>query len=282
MSPSNTSTVGRHHPTGWLLLGCLLLSGIPHAADVVLPESLGGWYKPQNERQVWLHTMFSLRRELQAVREYATQSDRNRVLKWAGKMAGHYPRLPEMVPEWRDEVDTGLVDDLLASAEAGDHAAVTRAADRLERDCRSCHRQYQALAALRFRWPRFDTLQVADGDGGQRPYDEHMELLSGTLNRIRIAADDDGWDVAHSALAALRDQLHALGEGCNGCHDDPSPRERVLGSETSATLDRLQQALADSDKRSAGRWLGSAAVQTCARCHGIHRILSEVRQRLFD
>ena len=37
----------------------------------VLPESLAEWYKPKNERQVWLHTMFAMRRELQAIAEYA-------------------------------------------------------------------------------------------------------------------------------------------------------------------------------------------------------------------
>ena len=39
------------------------------------PESLKQWYKPDNKRQVWLHTMFRLRREMQAINEYADQKD---------------------------------------------------------------------------------------------------------------------------------------------------------------------------------------------------------------
>ena len=40
------------------------------------PASLEKWYKPANKRQVWLHTMFRLRREMQAIREYAKQNNR--------------------------------------------------------------------------------------------------------------------------------------------------------------------------------------------------------------
>ena len=40
------------------------------------PASLEKWYKPANKRQVWLHTMFRLRREMQAISEYAEQNDK--------------------------------------------------------------------------------------------------------------------------------------------------------------------------------------------------------------
>ena len=36
------------------------------------PAVLEKWYKPANKRQVWLHTMFRLRREMQAIDEYTT------------------------------------------------------------------------------------------------------------------------------------------------------------------------------------------------------------------
>ena len=35
------------------------------------PSTIAQWYKPANKRQVWLHTMFRLRREMQAMGEYA-------------------------------------------------------------------------------------------------------------------------------------------------------------------------------------------------------------------
>lgn len=262
--------------TAAALLG-LLAGGVPAAEPPVLPDSLGQWYKPANKRQVWLHTMFSLRRELQAVREYAQAGDDGRLAKWSSRLAEHYRSLPTMVPEWRDEVDTTLIDDIERQVAVADHAAVARAADRLERDCRACHRQYQALAAVRHRWPRFDTLRI-----GERAYPDHMALLSDLLNRVKIASEDDRWDAARIALADLRGQLDALGDSCQACHDDPMPRERILGPSTAATLARLEQALADTDARSAGRSLGEAAVQTCARCHGVHRLLSGVQHQLFD
>ena len=37
---------------------------------VLPPESLAQWYKPANKRQVWLHTLFRLRREILTVFDY--------------------------------------------------------------------------------------------------------------------------------------------------------------------------------------------------------------------
>jgi len=260
----------------------LLGAASPHAAGNILPDSLGQWYKPVNKRQVWLHTMFAMRRELQAVREYAEQQDAPRLAKWAAKLAGHYRKLPQMVPEWTDETDVSLIDDLERLVDTDDFSATLRATDRLERDCRSCHRQYQILAAVRYRWPRFDKLQIEDGHGGPISYRDHMQVLSATLNRIKIASEDDRWDTARASLGEFRSQLNALGDGCQACHKESAPRERILGGDTEATLDQLGQALLAQDVKSAGRRLGKAAVHTCARCHSVHRFLSEMQRHLFD
>lgn len=45
------------------------------SAVKVPPSSLSQWYKPENKRQVWLHNMFKLRREMQAVEFYAQNQD---------------------------------------------------------------------------------------------------------------------------------------------------------------------------------------------------------------
>jgi len=34
------------------------------------------------------------------------------------------------------------------------------------------------------------------------------------------------------------------------------------------------------EPKQVGRYLGQAAVQVCARCHGVHRILSDLTERL--
>jgi len=261
---------------------CMLCAAGLNAAGNPLPDSLGQWYKPANKRQVWLHTMFTMRRELQAVREYARQGDGARLTDWSTKLAGHYRKLAQMVPEWKDETDLSLIEDLEQHRDAGDFAAVLRAADHLERDCRSCHRQYQALTALRYRWPRFDELQIDDGHGGSTPYRDHMQMLSTTLNRIKIAGEDGRWNAAKTSLDDFRKQLDDLGENCQACHRDSAPRERILGGDTAATLDQLGHALLAEDIKGAGRRLGKAAVQTCARCHGVHRLLSDMQRHLFD
>ena len=65
-----------------LILVALIYSGLvtgsagaqAEKALMLPPTSLAQWYKPANKRQVWLHNMFKLRRELQAVVEYASSA----------------------------------------------------------------------------------------------------------------------------------------------------------------------------------------------------------------
>jgi len=39
------------------------------------PASLAKWYMPENKRQEWLHNMFKVRREIQAVKLYSTSNE---------------------------------------------------------------------------------------------------------------------------------------------------------------------------------------------------------------
>ena len=275
----------------WLLLVAMtsmvaitIMMGQPATAgmtDTELPASLALWYKPQNKRQVWLHTMFALRRELQAVREYAHDGDKAHLRHWAERFDRHYRRLPQMVPEWSDELDLELLDELTDRIKHDDFKGVLRASDRLERDCRSCHRQYQAVAALTHRWPRFDHLRIAEGDQ-DRPYSDFKNELTKLVNRIKIATEDQRWPLAERSFIELRKKLQHLGESCAECHRDSAPHERILGSETEHGLEQLQQALKQKDGKTAGRRLGAVAVMACARCHGVHRLLSETQRWLFD
>lgn len=267
-----------------LLAGLLGLAPVSGAAGsgAELPASLGQWYKPANKRQVWLHTMFAMRRELQAVREYAASGDTALAAKWADRLARHYTKLAQMVPEWREETDLSLTEELVRRIARGELAAGQRAADRLDNDCRSCHRRFQTLAALRFRWPRFDSLEIDEGDGEPARYPDFKRALAAVVNRIKIAADDGRWPAATQAYDQLITRLDRLGEGCGSCHDDPEPRERILGKDSRETLAQLQTALVSRDSRTAGRRLGSFAVLSCARCHSVHRILSDIQRHLFD
>ncbi len=267
---------------------CLLLTvwaAAVHSTDQTaagaLPDSLAGWYKPQNKRQVWLHTMFAMRRELQAVEEYAHQGDLPRLRKWAGRLAEHYRGIPQMVPEWTDEVEPDIVDQLERAANAGDAGKTAAAARRLGRTCRSCHREFRALVAARFRTPDFTQIGVTGKDGAESSYADAMTALSRTLNRIKIASEDGLWNRALTASDALGSQLQDLGESCSHCHPDPQPRERILGAAAHETLDQLNANILKQDPQQTGRSLGSAAVQVCARCHGTHRILSDLRKQLF-
>ncbi|MEW7972847.1 MAG: hypothetical protein AB2540_15695 [Candidatus Thiodiazotropha endolucinida] len=248
----------------------------------LLPDSLSQWYKPENKRQVWLHTMFALRRELQAIDEYAAEQNLMLTKKWSDKFVQHFRKLPEMVPEWRDEVELDEATRLETAARSGDFKTVTSAVSRLQRNCRNCHREYRALAALRYRSPDFSHIEIADEQGILKGYGIHMDALSRTVNRIKIASEDKQWARAAKASQQLRGQLYRLGESCESCHKDELPRLRILGDASSRTLDELDEALTRQQPKLTGKKLGEAAVIICARCHGVHRTLSDTRSFLFD
>ncbi|MET0068505.1 MAG: hypothetical protein ABW096_00595 [Candidatus Thiodiazotropha sp.] len=247
-----------------------------------LPESLGQWYKPVNKRQVWLHTMFVLRRELQAIDDYAAEEEPELARKWGDRFVEHLRRLPEMVPEWEDGVELGEALRLESALRAADFKTVRSAVSRLRRNCRNCHREYRALAALKYRSPDFSRIEIADAEGEVKDYGGYMESLSNIVNRIKIASEDQRWSRAAEASARLRDALHGLGQSCESCHKDDLPRQRILGEASERTLDELEQALVERQTKTTGRKLGEAAVVICARCHGIHRTMSDARNFLFE
>ncbi|MCU7873864.1 MAG: hypothetical protein KZQ91_14070 [Candidatus Thiodiazotropha sp. (ex Lucinoma borealis)] len=246
-----------------------------------LPDSLEQWYKPVNKRQVWLHTMFALRREMQAIDEYAALRDLPRLKKWSNKFIQHFNQLPEMVPEWDDELELDEITRLDTEVNQGDFKAVTQTLARISRNCRACHRDYRALAAVRFRTADFSQVSISDNEQGEISYNDHMKALSLNINRIKIASEDSRWNSAQQAAEGLRVQLEQLGKSCNICHKDQPPFERILGPASQQMLDELAQTIHQHQPKLTARKLGEAAVSICARCHSVHRSLSDIRHQLF-
>jgi len=263
-------------------LALILTSGATQAESEQItltlpPSSLAQWYKPANKRQVWLHTMFKLRREMQAVKEYALQKNAVGTKKWSSRLAKNYRKIPEMVPEWRNKVRLDWVDKLKTAAQKGNYNQVLRAHKKLEESCNLCHQDFQALAAALYRAPDFSDHQITL-QNKTVGYGKFMELLTATVNRIKIATEDLRPKVATRSLKQLNIQLKALGTNCKKCHRDEVPKERILGANTQEILKKLEESIENNKPKQTGRFLGEAAVAICARCHGAHRTLSDLRE----
>jgi mono/diheme cytochrome c family protein len=244
------------------------------------PPSLAQWYKPANKRQVWLHTMFSLRREMQAVTEYANEGDAAGTRKWGQRLVDHYRKIPEMVPEWQDELNLEAASLLEQAMQDADFDGVARATKKLGNTCNSCHREFRALAAAFYRTPDYSTLEIQRDNGATLGFTELMGELSLLVNRIKIAAEDEKPKRALESLTQLQKGLALLGSSCGQCHADPEPRERILGKGTGHTLNQLAEAIDKGEAKQTGRLLGEAAVIVCARCHGVHRTLGDLKRFL--
>jgi cytochrome c556 len=267
----------------YFVFGWLLFTGMASAAEkwvALPPESLAKWYKPQNDRQVWLHTMFNLRREMQAVTEYAASGDQPLMEKWAERFAKHYRSIADMVPEWKDELDYEWLDRLQVGVQQGDGLQVAAALKKIGQGCSACHREYRATVALIYRAPDFSGIKVKRKSGETQTSQELMQELSTLINRIKIASDDARNAQALNALALLNEGLDDLGGVCATCHKDAPPKERYLGKLTQEALADLEKGLHQGDQKLVGRSLGSAAVYACARCHAVHRSLYDMREQL--
>ncbi len=266
----------------FIFLQCLLVvivGGIVylHKDRVIMvknpPASLAQWYKPENERQVWLHNMFKLRREMQAVRLYSDNKDAKHVEKWVTLLSEHYPKIGEMVPEWKKKLDMEAMTRLQESASSSRYQDVSSALDDLSASCESCHRDYRASTATMYRAPDYSLIEIDTST----TFKVHMEELSKQVNQVKIASEDGMQDIALSSLLDLEKGINVLGETCANCHKKQDAKV-YPGDTINKTIASLGESLRTGTLKDQGRELGTLAVLACARCHGTHRLASDTRK----
>ena len=251
------------------------------------PASLEQWYKPANKRQVWLHTMFRLRREMQAIADYAEQGDpasdnKAAMAEWIKRLDKDYNKIADMVPEWEDAIKPKLLSELEMFAEKGDMYRLGKTLKMITRTCDDCHTYYQPLVTATYRSPYYDDIKLKGSDGKVQSFEENMEALSASVNRILIALKDGHNAVALQSSEQLAVQLNDLGGSCAGCHkDDDYPYERILGKATKQRFDKLQGYISKGQVKDSQKLMGEIAVTVCARCHNTHRIVSDLRDALL-
>jgi len=242
------------------------------------PSSLSQWYKPENKRQVWLHNMFKLRREMQAVEFYAQNQDTERLEKWSKRLTEHYLKISDMVPEWQGKLSNQIITDLNDQVAHNKFSEISKTLEELSQNCQSCHTDYQTTTAAMYRAPDFSN--IALGSESEIPYTQHMDMLSKQVNQIKIASEDGMKNLALSSLAELSEGMNLLGETCSNCHK--SEIEAYPSKAMSETMIQLEQSLKTGTLKDQGRALGTLAVQACARCHGTHRISYDARKQLTE
>ena len=258
------------------------VDGTPRVSLSLPPQSLGKWYKPQNEHQVWFYNMLTLDRAMQALGVYTALNDREHLTQWAETFNTSYRRIAEMVPEWKDELELEWADRMLSAAKAGDSEGLATAMRKVGVSCRSCHNEYQAVAAAIYRGPDFEKVTVERSETLEEiPFHEAMEGLSTAINRLGIAVQDGRFEAAAKNTAKLATRLNDLGGACQSCHDDTDPREAILGASNMAILDRLNDALTSQDGARAGKELQHFGGAVCGECHSIHRTLADLRAALL-
>ncbi len=244
------------------------------------PASLKQWYKPDNKRNVWHHNMFKLRREIQAIEEYTQDKDQPHTEKWTNELVKHYLKIADMVPEWKDELELEWAEKLAASAKQGDFKTLRTALKKIKTSCKGCHTDYRAQVAAIYRAPDFSKIHVSiinNKKDKEISYLKFMKQLMRDVNRIKIAASDNNKAKAQASLKAVRSGIGILRSSCDQCHKEHEAKDYYLGEKTSGLLDKLETAI---EQGKSGRALGEFAVQACARCHGSHRIIYDLKNEI--
>jgi cytochrome c556 len=270
----------------FILVQCLLIGMVGavvyiHKDRVALiktpPASLAQWYKPENKRQVWLHNMFKLRREMQAVRFYADNKEDSHLQKWTGQLSEHYLKIGEMVPEWKEKLDINLIIELQEQVKNSSYQDITYALDNLSKSCDSCHVDFRAITATIYRAANFSSI---DTPGRSTSLKEHMKELTQQVNQIKIASEDGMQEVALASLSDLKRGMNTLGETCSICHE--KDEKDYPGDAINNTVTRLEESLVTGTLKDQGRELGTLAVTACARCHGTHRLAYDSRNLFVE
>jgi hypothetical protein len=259
----------------WMLFGALLYLHKDHVQLVKLPpDSLAQWYKPENKRQVWLHNMFKLRREMQAVEMYASQQQAEPLALWMDRLVTHYRQIREMVPEWSSRLDHITLNDLMQAQQTEQFAQIEPLLSDLRQSCDSCHSQFRAVTAMLYRAPNFEELRVKTS----LPLLESMASLNVEVNNIKIAIGEQDRPGAMDSLHALKVGMREMSTLCENCHTfSPQvyPNEAI-----SRAVDELQVALNTADAKQQSEALGVLAVKACASCHGTHRLAYDASRLL--
>ncbi len=240
------------------------------------PASLAQWYKPENKRQVWLHNMFKLRREIQAVSFYSDNVDVKNMEKWATQLSKHYLEIAEMVPEWKKKLNTEALARLQKSIKNNNYHGVSLALDDLNKSCDSCHTDYRVITATKYRAPDFSSMKI----NSSMPFKKHMKKLTQQVNAIKIASKDGMKKIALSSLTDLKKEMNALGETCSTCHKKDI--RKYPDNKMTKTIISLEKSLRKGTLKEQGENLGTLAVLACARCHGTHRLAYDSRKIFTD
>jgi len=245
---------------------------------VLPPDSLEQWYKPANKRHVWLHVMFKLRREMQAISEYAAAGDQPHLLKWTQKLVKDYKKAGEMVPEWKQAMKPHLADELLDAVQKNNRDKIKHTQQKLDRVCQKCHDRYRAVTAAIYRSADFSEIRLTDTYTNKPlTYKEEMKSFSKSMNRIVIGIADQKFDSAQASAEELEKRMNDFAHSCDKCHKDDAARETILGNANKARFAELRKLLASKNTNKAGRAVGEIAVTACARCHSIHRTTYDLR-----
>ncbi|MBL1142616.1 MAG: hypothetical protein HND53_11340 [Proteobacteria bacterium] len=251
-----------------------------HQENVIVlkkpPESISQWYKPQNKRQVWLHTMFKLRREMLAIKIYAKMQNDENLKKWVEKLNEDYYKIAEMMPEWKNKLDLVSIANIQKNIKEKRYDEITHTLDELDKSCQSCHTDFRAATATLYRAPDFSEMKIDDSI----TLISHMRTMSKQVNQIKIAFVDNRSEAALSTLSELEKGMNNLGDICINCHKNASkefPNEKIT-----QTMADLKQSLKTGSLKEQGEALGTLAVLACAECHGTHRLAYDAKKLLSN
>jgi cytochrome c556 len=179
-----------------------------------------------------------------------------------------------MIPQWNKKLDLSTLSSIQTHVENQDYTNVLTSIKTLQKNCDSCHNDYQAITALTYRAPDFSAIEVDP----LVPLNTHMQTLTKQVNQIKIASEDSMPSLALVSLSNLKRDMNKLGQVCVDCHKkDKKPYPSPLMKKT---LISLEDSLKTGTLKEQGRHLGTLAVLACARCHGTHRLASGAKAAL--
>ncbi|MBE9525782.1 MAG: cytochrome c [Proteobacteria bacterium] len=243
------------------------------------PASLKQWYQPTNKEQVWLNTMYNLRRQMQAIGEYAAYEDKQHLVAWSKRFSKDYNSIGKMVPEWADELESEWVSKLVTAAQKGDFKGVTDNQRKIAKTCGGCHKEYRATTAAQYRAPDFDKLMIEDGETMEElSIKQSMTGLGLTLERMKIAFEDERPDVAGDSFELFNLRLEDLTTSCSSCHKTDKQRDYLFSTDTTSQVEKLSTLIEAKKLKEGHKLLSKIEQDVCTTCHSIHRTLADVSE----
>jgi len=255
----------------FLVVGLVTVAGRAEAQADLPAAELDPHFRGGKEGHVYTNAMLELGMRMGAATTAASRDDRDRALQALKRFREQYLKVAALVPSWKGQFKTAVIDELEAAVTGkADQATRRKIVTRLERSCTACHARYMFPVQARYRWGEFAKAGVSLDKGGSLSFHQLMLDLGNGLGAVRGDVEAGQIAEASAAYKQFMERFGMMEQLCVNCHDQP--RQYFIDSNVKSRLYKVGGLLRRGETKVTEYAPLFADINelSCLPCHQVH------------